>query len=157
LRKAVEYRTASRENYQCFIDDHPEVKVSFTQWANIIYTFNYAFRDYMLETGSKARMPYGFGDFMVAKKKKKTYKTLPDGTERINLSIDWKKTREMGKHIYHTNRHTGGFNFYWRWENKNAKIYQKVIWYFKPSRITSRLITHYINQYPQSQYLYQQW
>lgn len=155
-RKTVEYRTASKENYRSFTLAYPEIKLSFTEWANIIYTFNYNFRDYMLESGDRAKMPFGFGDFMVGKKKKKRYKILPTGEEKINLSINWKATKEHGKYIYHTNVHTGGFNFYWRWEPRTARIYQAHIWRFKASRITSRLLTHYLNQ-SGYQHLYKEW
>ncbi len=71
MRKPRQFRTASKENYSVFKKEHPEIVVTFTEWANIIYTFNYAFRDHLLETGNRAKMPHGFGDFMISKKKKK--------------------------------------------------------------------------------------
>lgn len=156
MRRPVSYRTASRRSYENFRLAFPSLPLTYQQWASIIYTFNYNFRDHLLESGERAKMPWGFGDFMVAKKKKKRYKTLPDGTERVNLSINWKATREEGKYIYYLNDHTEGYNFYWRWEPKSARFYNSSIWYFKPSRISSRLITHYLSQ-PGYQDLYQCW
>lgn len=156
-RQQISYRTASKENYKIFCELHPDITLPFSEWQNIIYSFNYAFRDYMLETGNRAKMPWGFGDFMVSKKKKKREKVLPDGRIKINLSVNWKATKEAGKKIYHTNLHTSGYNFYWRWEPKTARIPYSDIWYFKPSRETSRLITHYLTKYPDMQYQYAVW
>lgn len=155
-RKKIEYRTASRENYTLFCHTYPDIALSFTQWATIIYTFNYNFRDHLLESGDRVKMPWGFGDFMVAKKKKKKTKILPDGTEKINLSINWKASRAAGKRIYHLNYHTEGYNFYWRWEPRTARIYQPQVWRFTPSRVSSRLLCHYLKQ-PGYQHLYKEW
>lgn len=156
MRVKKDYRTASIENYNIFCSLYPEIKIPFIEWAGIIYAFNYAFRDYILETGEKVKMPWGFGDFMIHKKKKNRYKTLPDGTERINLSINWKATRQSGKLIYHTNLHTSGYNFYWRWENTFARFAQKDIWNFKASRETKRLLPHYLKK-EGYQYIYKEW
>lgn len=155
-RVAVAYRTASKATYKRFREKHPTVKLSYSDWAGIIYGFNHSFRDYLLETGSKVKMPWGFGAFSVTKKKKRRYKTDPDGVERINLSVDWKATREAGKRIYHTNPHTEGYNFYWRWEPATARFYMAHIWYFKASRETSRLLATYLGR-EGYQHRYQEW
>jgi hypothetical protein len=155
-RVKTEYRTASRENYTLFQELHPGTGLSFSQWQNIIYHFNYAFRDHLLETGGKAKLPWGFGNFCIGKKKLKKYKTLPNGTQKINLRINWKRTREEGRYIYHTNFHTDSYNFYWRWEPRSCRFYQSSIWRFKPARETSRLLTHYLNQ-EGYQHLYREW
>lgn len=156
MRTAKEFRTASKENYQDFIQTYPDAPLSFMQWSTVVYTFNYNFRDHLLETGDRAKMPWGFGDFMVSKKKKKTYKILPDGTEKINLSINWKATRELGKRVYHLNHHTEGYSYYWRWEPATARFYNSSIWYFRPCRLTSRLLNHYLSQ-PEYQHIYRNW
>jgi hypothetical protein len=155
-RRAVPYRTASKENYQAFCKDYPGVNLSYLEWSSIIYTGNMAFRDYLLETGERAKLPWGFGEYMVAKKKKKKTKTLPDGTEKMNLSINWKATKELGKKIYHLNHHTEGFNFYWKWDLRTARFYQATAWRFKAARVTSRLINHYVHL-PGYQHLYKEW
>lgn len=54
------------------------------------------------------RRPYnpkiGLGRFGVVKRKCKT------------TSIDWKETKEHGKHIFYRNSHTDGHYFRWHWE-----------------------------------------
>ena len=154
-RKKYAFRTSSREVFKKFQEKHPEETVSYTEWCNILYTFNYAFRDYCLETGHKIKFPYGFGEFCITKYKPKRFKITPQGQEVIGLPVDWKRTREVGKKIYHMNFSTEGFKFRWYWDNRQARFAKAEIWSFKPSRVSSRLIKHYIEQDYQHKYL--QW
>lgn len=153
MRAKYQYRTTSREVYGRFCAKHPNIHLTYAEWCNIIYTFNYAFRDHALETGFKARFPFGFGDFCVTKFKPKKFKLNNKGEEVIGLPVDWKKTREAGKKIYHMNFSTEGFKFRWLWDASTARFPKADVWSFKPSRISSRLINHYIKQGYQDKYL----
>lgn len=156
MRQKREYRQASKENYTKFCSKHPEIKLDFVQWQNIIYTFNYLMRDYILESGEKVKFPWGFGEFAISKKKPKTKVIDKEGREHINLPINWQKTRELKKRIYHFNFDTEGFRFKWMWFNKSGKFFLHQIWVFKPSRITSRLLKHYLTKKGQH-YKYHEW
>lgn len=156
MRVKIDWRSASKENYNSFCKKHPSIKLTFDQWRNIIYSFNDAFREYILETGEKAKLPFGFGEFAINKKKRKKMKDV-DGKEFVNLPIDWKKTREKGKRIYNFNFHTEGFFFGWVWFKSTARFKHSQLWYFKPSRNTSRLLSHYLNADDKYQHLYHEW
>jgi len=157
MRIAVEWRSTSKDNYIKFRKKHPSIKISFDEWKNIIYTFNEDFKTYILETGDKARLPAGFGEFSVNKKITKRIKILPDGREFINLPVDWKKTKEKGKKIYNFNYHTEGYRFGWIWFKKAARFKNTDLWYFKPSRTTSRLLSHYLKTDNKYQHIYKRW
>lgn len=158
MRRKIEYRQASKETYKRWCKEHPEVRITFSEYVNIIYTFNYAFRDYLFETAEKAKLPWGIGDFVVSKYKKKKKKINPKtGEEIISLPIDWKKTKESGKIIYHLNRHTEGYRFRVKWFIDSARFRWSEIWTFRPSRDSSRLLNHYIKKDPNVQYLYGEW
>lgn len=159
MRVAVDYRTAGKAAYQHFRKTHPEIKIAFDDWKAIIYGFNEEFRTYILETGEKARMPGGFGDFSINKKKRKKFKLDPrTGKEYINLPIDWKKTHEKGKVIYNLNHHTDGNFFGWLWfKKKTTRLKNSDLWYFKPTRTSSRLIAHYVKIDKKYQHLYNTW
>lgn len=154
-RTKIDWRSASKKNYVDFCKKHPQVKLTFIEWKNIIYIYNDYYRNYILETGDTVKMPFGFGEFSVVKKKRKT-KVTKDGKEYINLPIDWKKTKELGKKVYNFNRHTDGYFFGWYWFKKKARITHSKLWYFKPSRTTSRLIQHYLTTDKKYQYLYKE-
>lgn len=151
-----EYRMTSRENYTLFCEENPEIKLSFVEWQNVIYGFNEGFRDYILETGEQAKLPYGFGNFCITKKKRKRLFTNREtGEQFINLPVDWKKTREAGEKVFHFNSHTEGYTFKLFWSRSSARFLYSEVWSFKPLRITSRLITHYIKIDPNNQHKYQ--
>lgn len=156
-RITIEWRSASRENYISFCKKFPTITLTFNEWKNILYTFNDSFRNYMLETGDKARLPSGFGEFCVNKKKRKKKKILPDGREFINLPVDWKKTKEKGKIIYNMNFHTEGYFFGWIWFKNTARFKNVDLWYFKACRTTSRILSHYLKTDEKYQHKYKEW
>ena len=144
MRVPVQYRSTQKDVYKRFREKYPQHNIDFNQWATIIYNFNYAFRDYVLETGHKCKFIHGFGDFAITKwRPRKTVEI--EGEEKINLPVDWKKSREYGKYIYHMNFNTDGYKFRWKWWNKAARFCVASLWNFKPSRVTSRLLKHYIS------------
>ena len=152
MRVKVDWRSASKENYNSFCKSNSSIELTFDEWRNIIYSYNESFKNYILETGEKARLPFGFGEFSINKKKRRKKKGLND--EFVNLPIDWQKTKEKGKRIYNFNYHTEGFFFGWMWFKESARLKNIDLWYFKASRVTSRLLAHYIKTNEKYQYLY---
>ena len=155
-RTSVDYRSASSKAYKNFCIEHPHIKLSVDEWRNIIYSFNESVRDYILETGEKVKLPFGFGDFSINKYRPKKFKEV-GGKLKIRLPLDWKKTREKGKKIYHLNHHTEGFIFSWTWFKRSSTLKFKELWHFKANRSTSRLIPHYLRIDKKYQDIYKQW
>jgi nucleoid DNA-binding protein len=156
MRVKVDWRSSSRDNYNNFCKNNPSIKIYFDEWKNIIYSFNESFKNYILETGERAKLPSGFGEFSINKKKRRKIKGV-DGKEFINLPVDWKKTKEKGKIIYNFNYHTEGYFFGWTWFKETARLKNSDLWYFKPSRITSRLLSHYLKTDEKYQHIYREW
>ena len=154
--KHADWRSASRDNYKEFRKKHKDIKgVDYKTWSGIIKGFNCKFRDYLLETGEKERLPRGFGEFSIIKKKRRHFIEY-EGKLHNNLPIDWKKTKEKGKVIYNFNFHTEGYTFGWLWRKTTAMFKLSSYWYFKPCRISSRMINEYLRKDPKYQYLYQE-
>ena len=156
MRVKIDWRSASKENYNNFCKKHPSIKLSFDEWRQIIYTFTDGFKEYILETGERVKLPFGFGEFSINKKKRKKIKNN-NGREFVNLPVDWKKTKEKGKIIYNFNYHTEGYFFGWLWFKETARLKYLDLWYFKPSRVTSRLLSHYLKTNEKYQHLYHEW
>ena len=154
-RTKIEWRSGSKANYIDFCKKNPEVIITFIEWKNIIYSYNDLFRMYILETGEKVKMPFGFGQFSINKKKRKRRKGK--NGEYINMAVDWQKSKKLGKRIYNMNHHTDGFFFGWWWIKTTATFRQKNLWYFKPARTTSRLLNHYLVTDNKYQHIYQEW
>jgi nucleoid DNA-binding protein len=156
MRTKIDWRSASKENYNNFCKKYPTIQITFDNWRNILYTYNESFKEYILETGDKAKLPYGFGEFSINKKKRRRLKGK-DGKEFVNLAIDWQKTKEKGKVIYNFNYHTEGYFFGWMWFKTSARFKNSDLWYFKPSRLTSRLLSHYLKTSDKYQHIYKEW
>lgn len=152
MRNKTEYRMVSKEAYEVFKKKHPLIKLDFTTWKSIIYQYNYNFRDEILETGLKAKLPWGTGDFAIKKTKVKKIVNF-DGKDRIKMPIDWQKTRLLGKKIYHFNYHTEGYRFSYKWFIDSARFKHSNLFVFKPYRDSSRLITKYIEKGYDKKYL----
>ena len=155
-RVHIEWRRTSKENYINFCKKNPNIIITFNEWKNIVYQYNEYFKNYILETGEKARLPFGFGEFSINKKKRKKFKNIK-GEEYINLPVDWQRSKVKGKRIYNFNYHTEGYFFGWMWFKESARIKNVDLWYFKPSRTTSRLLSHYIQTDNKYQNIYMQW
>jgi len=155
-RVSVDWRSASKDNYNDFCKKHPLIKLSFDEWKSIVYEFNDGFKFHILETGEKQKLPCGFGEFSINKKKRRKIKGK-NGEEFVNLPIDWKKTKEKGKVIYNFNYHTEGYFFGWYWFKETARFRNADVWYFKASRATSRTLSHYIKTDKKYQHMYNEW
>ena len=157
MRVKIDWRSASKENYNNFCKKHPTIKLSFDEWRNIVYTYNETFKEYILETGERAKLPFGFGEFSINKKKRRKMKGKDGKEDFVNLPIDWQKTREKGKRIHNFNFHTEGYFFGWVWFKETARFRQSNLWYFKASRNTSRLLSHYLKTNDRYQHIYHEW
>lgn len=143
-RPQIQYRTTSAEAFKNFKASYPKIKISYDQFSKILRTCNEMIIENVLETGEKFRLPHGFGDIAIHKWKPKRWRTRPDGVQFNNLSIDWKKTKELGKHVYHLNYHTSGYKFRWVWFRGKASFKHKDIFSFKPNRVPSRKLAQYL-------------
>ncbi len=143
MRVPVEYRTASKKCYEAFCKANPHIHIAFDKWKEIIYTYNEMYVDYVLKTGDAIKLPWGFGKISVNKSKQRATRKY-NGKTYINLAIDWKRTKQEGKYVYHLNHHTHGYKFRWKWFGTSALFFQSDVWNFRPSRVVSRKLTQYL-------------
>jgi hypothetical protein len=157
MRRHIEYRTGSKAVYDDFCEKFPEVNLSYGEWREIVFTYNRYFRNYMLDTGERAKMPWGLGSFAISKKR--TRRTIMvDGKEYSGLPIDWPKTLKTGKMVYILNTHTDGYRFRWLWFGGARGIPHGDTWFFQASRESSRIVATYLKK-PGSRYsqIYREW
>lgn len=157
MRVKVGWRSAGKLQYLDFCEKNRNIHITFEVWKDIVYRFNWDFRDYILTYGDKSKIPFGFGELSINKRKVKKTKII-NGVEKITLPVDWKKTKEKGKKIYNFNYHTEGYRFKWIWFPKTARFKYAQLWVFKPARTSSRKITEFLAK-KDSDYLniYKEW
>lgn len=146
MRVKVDYRTSSIHNFKKFKLLHPEVDITYKQWFKIIETYMHEYRDYILESGDLANSFWGFGEFSISKKKPKQFYIDKDGNERVNMAVDWVKTRKLGKKVYLYNYHTDGWSCKWWWNIKTARFKMSSLFIFKASRVSSRKLKEYLTK-----------
>jgi len=61
------------------------------------------------------------------------------------------------KKIFNFNFHTEGFFFGWKWFRPRTSITHTQLWHFKPTRVTSRLLAHYLKTDTKYMNLYKNW
>ena len=86
--------------------------------------------------GRTLEMPFGLGKILIEKKKATAFRT----SKRF---IDWQKTMEIGKLVYHLNEHTNGYNYFIRWY-KQGKVKNMKKYRFIPTRDFRRTLAHII-------------
>lgn len=145
-RVKVKYRTGSRECFEKFIKANPDVTLTFEEWKEIIYAMSHSFRDYILETGAKAKFLWGTGSWTISKKKITKKSIEKNGKVFLTAPINWQKSKAAGKIIYNFNPHTDGYRYKWLWFMSDARFPLAEIWNFKPSRETSRKLAEYLNK-----------
>ena len=141
-RPKVEFRSASRSNYDRFSLENPTIKITYRQYEQIIREINLQYALHCLTTGNAVKLPYGMGVLAVIKKKsKKTFRD-ENGTHHP-LAINWKETLKEGKKIYFLNEHTDGYHCHWQWFKKFGKVKMPTIWLFKACKKNSQLLKEF--------------
>lgn len=137
------FRSTSKDTYEVFCEKNKDITITYKQYKQIILTWNDFFMKHLLETGDKLKLPFGLGPVAINKCRRAKYKF---GTKELNLSIDWKKSKEEGKRIYHMNYHSDGFSFHWAWFPKESHIKFPEIWSFRAYRKYSRMIPQFLRK-----------
>ena len=100
-----------RDAYKLYKSEYPGT-IDYSTYASIIKTFNKQLMDKILNDAFEFEMPYRLGTLRI--KKTKTW------FDPKTMKVDWKKTKEIGKRVYHMNEHTNYFNFRFFWKKKTA-------------------------------------
>src|SRR5690606_10468782 len=72
------------------------------------------------------RIPYALGYLRINKSK------VHSNTQRRKIDNNLKK--QKGIVIYHDNRHTNGYFFFWDWNSKKARFTNRKLYEFKATR-----------------------
>lgn len=93
----------NKDFYKTNLVEKDNIDLSFEECKSLLDKCNRNIAEIIVDEIDGFKMPFGLG-YIVAGK------FLPK-----NPAIDWKKTNEVGKHIYHLNLHTDGYSVksYW--------------------------------------------
>ena len=139
-----DYRSASKEQYESFVKNYPEIKITYSLYKEIITKWNASLAQHILDTGNKVKIPFGIGPLTITKYKPRLKFKEIDGVRYPNRAIDWAATKKEGKTIYHLNTNTDGMKYYWCWFPAQSYIKCSHIWKFEMARTHSRQLAKYL-------------
>lgn len=142
-RPKCEFRSASKETYTRFLQENPNIEITYKQYDECIREINNQYVLYCLETGNPIKLPYGLGVLAINKKKGKRIFTDKDDKKHICLPINWEETNKIGKKVYHLNEHTDGYHCTWYWIKSLSRLKMVAIWSFKIAKLNSQLLKDY--------------
>lgn len=116
--------------------DSPESKYYVTKdtYLNIIKDFSYLLIKHLVQTGRSFRFPGGLGVLEVKKRKASI------GVRKV----DFQKTKELGKVIYHTNSHSNGYYALFKWDTWKTPFVHSTLYCFKATRNATRYLSQQI-------------
>lgn len=113
-------------------DVRDERYVDKKQYVKILHSFFKLLSKQIIEEAYEYKIPHGLGCLKMVKFKP------------TNKAIDWKKSNDFKakhgvyKHIYHTNKHSQEFAARWLWDKKPARVKNKSLYKFVPTRANKR-------------------
>lgn len=117
--------------YKKKLVEEKKIELPFDVCKKIIESCNKNIAEVVVEELDGFKLPFGLGYICAGK-------YIP-----TNPMIDWKKSNEVGKYIYHTNLHTNGYavKAYWFRVGRidNTKFHQ--VYKFSPYKTLSTLIS----------------
>ena len=129
--------------YESYEKEYKELSNQLTkkQYIKVIKHIMYLIREEIIMNNKVYRPNNLIGRFGIVKRKRKV------GFNN-KLSIDWKKTKEHNKYIYHLNKHTENSYFRWTWEKNSyhCRFRNKSLYNFRPVRESKRMLARYINK-----------
>lgn len=107
--------------------------IDYKKYKSICADFNKEIVNHILLDSGTLKLPHRLGEIRIQKKKM-------NFTSKENLKIDWKKTKEIGKRIYHLNDHTNNYRYKWYWTKTRAIVKNKSYYSFIPTRANKRTL-----------------
>lgn len=125
-----------KDSYKFYTEELTEgsaFHVEYATYKNVCVDFNKMICKYILEEAGEFELPYRMGTLRIKK-------TKMDYSNKNHMRPDWKKSKELGKKVYHLNDHTGGFRYRWAWNKSNVVTVGKRLYSFYPTRTNKRTL-----------------
>lgn len=113
-------------------------EVDKKKFKAICRDFNIGLSNIVIDQGGEIELGYRMSLMRIQKRKIKRYNYK-------GLKINWQKTKEYGKWIFHLNEHTNGYRYHWYWFKKGMVIKNKSLWRFVPTRTNCRHLASILN------------
>lgn len=141
-----DYNIGDASCYRRYCEKYPDTSVTYKQYREMVRNYFNLFSKYLVTTGAKVSAFPKSGNFQMFKKKVKMKRINVNGTEILTMKIDWKKTKEKKKYIFHLNSHTSGYYCTVMWSYE--KNYIKKSWFIRRGYHFRNNVTKFIRENP---------
>ena len=132
--------------YRNGVDNNRVYDLEYSEYVNITTDFYKMMMDHVLLKAGTFYMPFGLGDIHVIKVKLKL--------DNIDYKqLNWKKTKEGGKIVYHLNEHSSGYKYLFQWDKVRSRIKKLYIYRFQLTRSNKRRLAQLIKSGEYDYYL----
>tara|TARA_R110000803_G_scaffold49695_1_gene103403 strand:- start:1126 stop:1626 length:501 start_codon:yes stop_codon:yes gene_type:complete len=136
--------------YKFYKKDGNDLLVSQSLHAKVLNSFNKKLSKIILEEAFEYIIPQRVGALRIKKYKPRLIDNEGNLIKK-NLKPDWKATNELWARdekakenktrVYHTNKHSDGYEYKWHFSNYRSNCVNKSAYCFLPSRTNKRGIT----------------
>lgn len=139
--RKYDFSVLSRLAFKEFMKANPDLKkMKKIEFDKIIRTYGSCIAEEIVQEGVDYKPPQAFPAIYVTKYKPRKY-IGKDGTIKQRRSIDWKKTKELGKKIYTLNSHTDGYITIITRASNTGNLNLNEYWTFKGARYANRYMS----------------
>lgn len=129
-----------KDFYPDYIKDREDWPIALDEktYKNLIIDFFQSLKDLLIKDVHEFKMPFRLGYLSVRKAE----------INHKRLKVDFKKTKELNKTVYHLNMHSDNFYFFMHWDKYNSycKFTNASYYKFKLVRKAKREMAAYIKQ-----------
>ena len=116
---------------------HEPYKVTKELYKKILFDFNLAVQDVVINKGLNVKLPYGLGTWKIVKFKHKFKKTR----------MDYAHYNKTGQWIPHINYHSDNFIAKWFWEKKKLRITNSYYYAFTPCNTSCKMLAKNMKEF----------
>ena len=129
-----------QDTYEFYIQDigsNSIYYVDYNEYRDIVCDFYKTIVEDMLQRNVIFNLPFRLGTLSIIKSKLKL--------DRLNVhGVDWPKTVETGKYVYHLNEHSHGYKYTFYWNKKNKAVKNLYFYRLVPTRQNKRYLAKLI-------------
>lgn len=139
IRKIQHKTLTLKDYYKQYLKENPKGSKNYLtkkQYRDINELYFQVMYVYLIKTGNPIKFNFSLGELHIRKRR----------AEEEQKKVDFKKTKEYGKVIYHENNHSNGYYARFKWNKARVYLRHKYVFNFTACRWATRLLAESIFQ-----------
>ena len=128
-----------RDMYEAYIEEVGDNSLYFVEYDEFVKICGDYYKmviDSVFD-GEEYKIPWGLGRLKISKRKVNINRF-------ISSNVDWEKTVDVGKPVFHLNDHSGGYKYFFHWVKSKNRIINKYVYRLVMTRANKRRLASVI-------------